>query len=137
MKKNNLSLTIEANVKIVNFFDITLDLSADIYKPYMKDNGIQIYVNKESNHPPNVLKNIPLGINQRLSRISANEEVFNKAAPPYQQALDKSGFKHKLKFEPPAPEKPKKRHRKKISFGSIPHFPQCEDQHRERIFQVD
>ena len=118
-----MRVTIEANVKIVNFLDITLDLSADIYKPYMKDNDLPIYVNRESNHPPNVLKNIPLGINQRLSRISANEEVFNKAAPPYQQALDKSGFKHKLKFEPPAPEKPNSGTDRKKSFGSIPHFP--------------
>ena len=71
---------------------------------------------------PNVLKNIPLGINQRLSRISANEEVFNKAVPPYQQALEKSGFKHKLKFEPPAPEKPKKRYRKKEVIWFNPPF---------------
>ena len=63
-----------------------------------------------------------MGINQRLSRISANEEVFNKAAPPYQQALDKSGFKHKLKFEPPAPEKPKKRYRKKEVIWFNPPF---------------
>ena len=34
-EKNNLRVTIEANVKIVNFLDITLDLSADIYKPYI------------------------------------------------------------------------------------------------------
>ena len=132
-----MSVTIEANVKIVNFLDITLDLSADIYKPYMKDNDIPIYVNRESNHPPNVLKNIPLGINQRLSRISANEEVFNKAVPPYQQALEKSGFKHKLKFEPLAPEKPKKIQKKGSHLVQSPFFPECEDQHRERIFQVD
>ena len=55
-----------------------------------------VYVNKQSNHPPKVLENIPLGINERLSRISANEEEFRKAAPPYQEALRKSGFNHQL-----------------------------------------
>ena len=108
-EKNKLRVTIEANAKVVNFLDITLDLSANIFKPYMKENDIPIYVNKASNHPPNVLANIPLGINKRLSRISANEEIFNNAAPPYQEALEKSGYNHQLKFEPPPPEKPKKR----------------------------
>ena len=110
-------MTIEANVKVVNFLDITLDLSTNTFKPYMKDNDIPIYVNKASNHPPSVLENIPLGINKRLSRISANEEIFNNAAPPYQEALEKSGYNHQLKFEPPPPEKPKKRYRKKSLFG--------------------
>ena len=97
-EKNNLKVTIEANAKIVNFLDITLDLSTGIFKPYMKENDVPVYVNKKSNHPPNVIKNIPMGINDRLSRISANEKVFDEAAPPYQEALEKSGFACKLKF---------------------------------------
>ena len=43
---------------------------------------------------------IPPSVNKRLSTISSNEEVFNKAIPPFQQALEKSGYTHKLKFEP-------------------------------------
>ena len=90
----------------------------------MKENDIPVYVNKESNHPPNVLKNIPLGINQRLCRISANEDIFKNAAPPYQVALEKSGYKHKLKFEPPPPEKKQRKNLgKKKSYGSILLFP--------------
>ena len=80
-EKNRLKVTIEANAKIVNFLDITLDLSTSIYKPYMKENDTLVYVNRESNHPPMVLKNIPLGINERLSRISANQQVFDEDAP--------------------------------------------------------
>mgnify|MGYP007114513607 CR=1 FL=1 len=86
-----LAVTIEANAKVVNFLDITLDLNTGIYKPYMKDNDMPVYVNNRSNHPRTVLKNIPLGINRRLSRISAKVDVFNSAAPPYQEALCKSG----------------------------------------------
>ena len=61
-----------------------------------------LYINCQSNHPPSVLKNIPDAINKRLSKISCNETVFNAAAPAYQEALDKSGYKHKLKFDPEA-----------------------------------
>ena len=40
-------------------------------------------------------------MNERLSRISANQEVFDAASPPYQEALRKSGYTHTLKFAPP------------------------------------
>ena len=55
-----------------------------------------MYVNAESNHPPMVLKNIPLGINKRLVDISSNEQVFNEAAEYYQAQLNKHGYNHQL-----------------------------------------
>ena len=109
----NLKVTIEANLKVVNFLDITLDLEREIYMPYMKENHTPVYVDVQSNHPPLVLKNIPLGVNRRLSKLSANKEIFDKACPPYQEALRKSGHQHILKFDPPEASKPKKRLRKK------------------------
>ena len=89
--------TIEANKKIVNFLDVTFDLSRGNYKPYMKPNNKLLYVHRLSNHPPALLKNIPGNINKRLTEISSNEQVFNEAIPPYQQALEKSGYDFKLK----------------------------------------
>ena len=56
---------------------------------------------KQSDHPPSILKNIPMSVNTRLCSISANEDVFNQACPIYQDALDKSGYDFKLKFNPP------------------------------------
>ena len=53
----------------------------------------------ESNHPPNILTNIPESINNRLSSISSNENVFNETSPPYQEALNKSGYNYQLKFK--------------------------------------
>ena len=91
--KNGLRVTIEANLKVVNFLDVTFDLNNEVYKPYMKDNYSPVYVNKQSNHPPLILKNIPPGVNRRLSKISANKDIFDKASPPYQEALRKSGYK--------------------------------------------
>ena len=89
---NDLRVTIEVNKKVVNFLDVTLDLNSGQHMPYMKPNNTLKYVNTKSNHPPAVIKNIPEGINKRLSEISSSEEVFNKAAPVYQKALDANGY---------------------------------------------
>ena len=94
-------MTIEANLKVVDFLDVTLDLKSGIHKPFMKPNNTPLYVNRESNHPPSIVKNIPESINRRLSSISSNKAVFDEAAPPYQEALRKSGYEHKLEYKPP------------------------------------
>ena len=60
----------------------------------------QYYVFNKSNHPPNIIKNIPESINRRLSNISSNETIFKKAIPPYQDALKKSGYNYKLEYKP-------------------------------------
>ena len=84
-KDNGLNITIEANVKNVNFLDINLDFSTATYRPYMKPNDRPTYVNRSSNHPRGILENIPKLVNKRVSTISANEDVFNSAVPPYQE----------------------------------------------------
>ena len=90
-KNNNLAITITANIKNTDFLDINLDLPTRIFKPFIKPNDTPLYVHKLSNHPPHILKNIPLSIENRLSRISANQKVFEKTRAPYQEALEKSG----------------------------------------------
>ena len=49
--KNNLRITIEANKKVVNFLDVTLDLTIEKYKPYSKPTTTPLYVHSKSNHP--------------------------------------------------------------------------------------
>ena len=50
-KSNSLKITIEANKRVVNFLDVTFDLSSGSYKPYMKPNNKLLYVHRLSNHP--------------------------------------------------------------------------------------
>jgi hypothetical protein len=76
---------------MVPFLDVSLDLREGLYRPYIKPNDTPRYVNKMSNHPPSIIRNLPDGINKRLSSLSANEEIFNAATPVYQDALKKSG----------------------------------------------
>ena len=63
----------KANSKTADFLDITLDLKTGDYQPFMKENDTPMYVSSRSNHPALVLKNISMGVNRRLSRISANK----------------------------------------------------------------
>ena len=79
----------------------------------MKQNDCPVYVHQQSNHPKGILENIPKSVNRRLSKISANEEIFNTAAPPYQEALQKSGYTFKLKYEPPFMHQRRNRNRKR------------------------
>ena len=100
-KKHGLQITIEANKQVVNFLDVTLNLSEKTYCPYTKPGDNLLYVHRESNHPPSITRNIPAGINRRISSLSSDQNAFDFAAPAYQKALDESGYNYKLTFEPP------------------------------------
>ena len=79
-------------------------------------------VNCRSNHPPAVLRNIPLGVNRRLSKNSANKEVFEAAIPVVQEGLDKSGYSHKLEYQPPVQNCTKKKNRRRPCIWFNPPF---------------
>ena len=55
-KKRGLSIVVNTNRKIADFLDVTFDIYKNIYKPCRKPNNSPIYINKNSNHPPNILK---------------------------------------------------------------------------------
>ena len=63
----DLKITIEANKKVVNFLDVTLDLNTEKFKPYSKTSNTPLYVHSKSNHPPNIIRNIPESVNTQLS----------------------------------------------------------------------
>ena len=104
-KSNGLKITIEANKKVVNFHDVTFNLTNGCYKPFMKPrmkpNNKLSDVHQQSNHPLALLKNIPLNINKMLTSISSSKEIFDEAIAPYQKALTESGYDHKLTYNPP------------------------------------
>ena len=75
--------------------DVTLDLNTEKFQPYSKTANTPLYVHSKSNHPRNIIRNIPESVNRRLSEISSDEAVFNEAATPYQDALYKSGYRNR------------------------------------------
>ena len=119
-KSKGLEITIDANKKIVHFLDVTFDLTDGSYKPYMKPNNKLSYVHQQSNHPPALLKNIPLNINKRLSNISSSKEVFDESIAPYQQALKESGYDHKLTYNPEPTPRTKRKRKRNITWYNPP-----------------
>ena len=43
-RDNGLSIDVNANIKIVNFLDVTFDLDSGLFRPYRKPNDITNYV---------------------------------------------------------------------------------------------
>ena len=82
-KNNGLDVIIVCNKKIVHYLDVTFNLNDGTYRPYQKPDNIMQYIHVESNHPPNIIKQIPKTIEKRLSQLSSNEEIFNESAPFY------------------------------------------------------
>ena len=120
-RRNNLRITVEVNLKVIDFLDVTLDLERDTYRPSLKQNNTLLYDNKASNHPPGILKNIPESVNQRLSSISANENTFREAIPPYQDALNKAGYNFSLQYNPPTQGPRNRRRKRKIIWYNPPY----------------
>ena len=85
-KKSGLEIIIEYNKKVVDFLDVTLNFKDVTYKPYQKPDIKVSYINVQSNHPPNIIKQLPKTIEQRLSNNSSNETIFNEAAQLYEKA---------------------------------------------------
>ena len=77
-KENGLSLEIECNLKTLNYLDITLGFSTDIYKPYRKPNDEILYIHAKSNHPADILKQLPISIKTRLLTFPAILKVSMK-----------------------------------------------------------
>ena len=51
-KKHGLKISIKANLKVVNFLDVTFNLTDGTYYPcYRKPNDEPLYININSNHP--------------------------------------------------------------------------------------
>ena len=89
----------KTNLKAVIFLDVTLNLSIGTYQPYNKPNDSPLYINTKSNHPPNIIKSLPESISRRISNISSNKDIFDVAAPYYNNALSASGYNEGIEYK--------------------------------------
>ena len=65
---------------------------------------IDHYITKHSNHPSNILEQLPKSIEKRITETSLNTDVFNRSIKIYNDALHESNFKETLKFVMTAPK---------------------------------
>ena len=96
---------IRPNLKTVNYLDITFNLSNATYQSFYNPKHEITYLDKESNHPTSILRQMPLFINSRLSKHSSNEKIFNASTQIYQEDLKKSGYNRVL-LNPPTTDPP-------------------------------
>ena len=114
-------ITIESGLTSTDFLDVNLDLRRDTFSPYRKPNSNLMYVNKHSNHPPNITRTIPKMVIQRLCRLSKDKPTFDNSAREYLDELKSSGHDIEgLSFQKPKSRK-RKRKRNIIYF----HPPFC------------
>ena len=99
------------NLKVVNFLDLTLNLFTGKYGPYNKPDNKPLYINVNSNHPPNIIKNLPESISRRINKLSSDKTVFDNSKELFNNALSRSGFDHKIKFEPLTENKDRSRNK--------------------------
>ena len=90
-KSNGLNITVECNLIVTDFLDVTFDLKSGTYYPYRKPNNELLYINKHSNHPPSIIKQIPSMISKRISENSCDKNHFDKTVPDYNIPLKNSG----------------------------------------------
>ena len=120
-KRNKLNISIEQKGHTINFLDVTLSTDGS-HKPYKKPNSSIKYVNKGSNHPPSITKNIPSSIQKRLYTISSCEREFTDAKDQYQRALTDAGYHHELKYDAEKTNVNAQRNVKGRQYGSTPHI---------------
>ena len=75
-----LKITVQSNLKVVNYLDVTLNLTTGKYYPYRKPDNNPLYINANSNHPPSVIRQIPASISTRISGLSCDSDEFNKTS---------------------------------------------------------
>ena len=114
----------ETGLNQVDFLDVTLRLKDGSYRPYRKPNDKPLYINKLSNHPPTILKNLPSMIENRLNNISSCKDTFNQAKGEYKEALKESGHHEELKYKrislDDTVKKRKRKRRRKIIWYNPP-----------------
>ena len=76
------------------------NLNNSNYKLYQKPDNEILYIHKNSNYTPSILKQIPTSIEKRISTLSSNKTIFNESKEIYQKALEKSSYLQSLKYHP-------------------------------------
>ena len=113
-----LKITVERATQVADYLDVKFNLAKHIHEPYRKPNDYPLYLNVNSDHPKHIIKHIPKMVEQRLSTLSSNEEIFEANKSAYEKALQESGHSCNLKYI--KPEKLRKSKRTKSDRQTFP-----------------
>ena len=116
-KNNGLSITVECDLIVTSFLNMTFDLKSATLYQYRKSNNELRYMNKHSNHPPSIINQILLVISSRTPENYCDKIHFDKTGLDYNTVLKNSGFNEIITY---IPSPSKRQTRKRQLFGSIP-----------------
>ena len=88
-KESVLLIIVTTNIISVDFLDVAFKLKTASYQSFRKPNNEPKYIDINSNHPPQIMKQLSKSIEKRLSEISPSKEIFNNSKP-YEKALQES-----------------------------------------------
>ena len=78
---------------------MTVNLSNNTYKPFLKTDQYPSYINVNSNHPKTIIKQVPKAVKLRIRNLPANEKIFQESSKIYMDALKDSGFREEFTYQ--------------------------------------
>ena len=127
-----MKVTIQCNLKIEDYLDVTFDLTDFSYHLFNNTNNEKNYLHKQSNHPSSIIKQLLLSVKRCLSKVTSNEKIFNDSIPTYQETLIKAGYNHKLTYQKQDQKKNNSQQRKRqIIWFNPPYSKKCYHKRRQ------
>ena len=101
-KDFGLEITAESDLKILVSLDVTLNLNDGSFRPWDKSDDVIQYINKEFNHHPNLIKQLPASIVKRISSNSFDEKIFQESSIYYEDTWNKATYIDKVAYHVPS-----------------------------------
>lgn len=98
-----------------------------VYLPnvlFNKENNKPISINICSNHPLNILRQLPKSIKKQISETSSDKGTFGKSIKTYKDVLEESEFTYELIYIPPKANsgRSKRKRNVKVIWFHLPYF---------------
>lgn len=84
LKEAEFKTEIKTNLNIDDFLDVTFNLTNGTYCPFKKPIDSLLYVKISYNHPPQVIKHLPISINKMLNKNPSSKQIFNETKSEYE-----------------------------------------------------
>ena len=118
---SGISITSQTNITSANFLDITLDLTTESYKPYIKPIDQPLYIYKYSSRPRSIIEALPDAISKSISEISSTKKDFEEATPIYIEAMKQAKPDCQMKYAKKINRQVSRKKENVTSFGIIRH----------------
>ena len=78
---------------------MTLNLSNNSYKPFLKTDQYPSHINVNWNHSKAIINQVPKAVKLRIRNLSVNEKIFQESDKIYMDAIKNSGLKEEFTYQ--------------------------------------